>query len=80
MYVFFHETRNEESLTMMSTVLEEVRWQCSVQTGEEYIFELIIHTKKSEYEQLVDLCPDYWCVLYTDVLLCSKEKFTRWGD
>lgn len=56
---FFRETRNEESLTVMSTVLEEVRRQCSVQTGEEYIFELIIHTKKSEYEQLVDLCPDY---------------------
>lgn len=43
----------------MSTVLEEVRRQYSMQSGEEYVFELIIHTKKSEYEQLVDLYPDY---------------------
>ena len=36
---------------MMSTVLEEVKRQCSMQTGEEYIFELI-HIKKSECDQL----------------------------
>lgn len=33
---------------MMSTVLEEVKRQCSMQPGEEFIFQLIIHTKKSE--------------------------------
>lgn len=38
------------------TVLEDVKQQCSMQTGEEYIFELIINTKN---QNMTDLCLDY---------------------
>lgn len=62
---------------MMSTVLEEVKQQCSMPTGEEYIFELIIHTKKSESDQLTYILTTD--VFYIQMFFMQRvEIYTLW--
>lgn len=61
-----------KSLAMAAHSSEEIKPQCSVQAGEEYIFELIIHGKNSKYDQLI--CSLTAGVFYVQVSSCAVGR------
>lgn len=71
-YVFSHETRNEESVTVVT--YSSRRNQTTVFNADRWGVYFWINAYQKIKIRLIDLHLAYWCILYADVPLCSEYK------